>query len=198
LRADRALAALIVGLIISLDVHAQGTPDQFSSALTVLHRQALSIMGEVLSRIVPAPAGMVSVSVEQASFPLAVENAALQVLQENHVAVVPGADSAAVLRLLVLDQSVRYDQLVGGLFERTILTRLEARWEDRAGGGWRYLGEFERSEKDTARNAERPVVTGSAAHDTSQVSSGWERIVTPVVVLGGAVLIIYLFFTVRS
>lgn len=198
MRAACAVSGLVLSLVLPPAILAQGTAGESPSVLTVIHRQAAGMMEEVLSRMGPSAPAAVKLSVEQAAYPRAVENAALQALQGHNVAVNPGTDSSAVLRLLLLEQSVGYAQLGGGWWARTIRTRLEARLEEHPGEGWRYLGEFERSEKDTVNATERPVVAGASLADSAQTPSAWERVVTPAVVLGGAVLIIYLFFTVRS
>jgi len=198
MRVLRVSTLLLVGLSFCIDLRSQTTADEAPSALVVLQAQARSIMSELLPKLERAPGRAFTVIVEQASFPRVVENAALQALQDKDIPVLPEGDSTTVLRLLLFDQSVHFSPLPGGMFGRTVHTRLEAREEDRRGGGWKYLGEFERSATDTTRGPEHPPSAVATARDSSYSPNTWERVVTPFVVLGAAVLIVYLFFTVRS
>ncbi len=167
------------------------------SAMTVLRDQASSIAEEILDslRLAPASTGRVSVSVRGGGTHDIVENAMLEALQRRGVKATLRRESLVdepnSLHLFVLEQNVVHDaskETAGW----NIRTTLEVRVGEEETS--RYAGKFSRNVRDTVSGHE---YTGSG---TGLVGSDsfLEKIIEPLVVVAGAFLIVYLFFTVRS
>ena len=170
------------------------------SVLSVFRSQAGEIASDVLRATSDAVPVSVALVVEDAPQQRVVENGFLEVLSGRGVAVHDAgaaADASNILRVLILEQSAAFDSLGVDEYRRTVRTALEARLEAGQGAPIRYLGTFERTSVDTLRSPE-PVewIQGGSAPDAEE--STFSRIVAPLVIIGGAALIVYLFFAVRS
>ena len=192
------MAALLVAIL----AHSYGAA-QASAALSVpgiFRQQAGEIGSDVLRAMSDRVPVSVALVVEEAPLQRIVENGFLEALSGRGVAVRDAGtsvDPSNTLRVLVLEQSAAFDSLGPNEYRRTVRTALEARLEVGLGAPIRYLGTFERTSVDTAQSPELVewIQTGSAPDEEE---STFSRIVAPLVIIGGAALIVYLFFAVRS
>jgi hypothetical protein len=99
------------------------------------------------------------------------------------------------IQLNVLDQSIRYAGLSNGEYRREIQTAIEARRSSNDTAIAEYLGLFKRQDVDT-------VAFREDAGMVTDVRDGehtlFDRLLGPILMIGGAFLIVYLFFTVRN
>lgn len=191
-------AALFAALLAPLPSFAQEPAAQ--AAAGVFRQQAGEIASEVLSAMGEVVPVSVALVVEDAPLQRIVENGFLEALAGRGVAVHEAggfAEAENTLRVLVLEQNASFDSLGLERYRRTIRTVLEARLEPGQGAPFRYLGSFERTQLDTTRSAEAVewISTGSVPDEEK---STFSRIVAPLVIIGAAALIVYLFFAVRS
>lgn len=192
------MAALIVALLVPCFGTAQELASQ--TVLGVFRQQAGEIGSDVLRAMSDAVPVSVAIVVEDAPLQRVVENGLLEALSGRGVSVRDAgtsADPSNTLRVLVLEQSAAFDSLGLNEYRRTVRTALEARLEVGLESPIRYLGTFERTFVDTVRSAEALewIQTTSAVDDDG---STFSRIVAPLVIIGSAALIVYLFFSVRS
>jgi len=99
------------------------------------------------------------------------------------------------LQLILLGVDIQVRQQETGWRERKIVTTLDARIVRGGEQAVQWLGTLSRETKDTAQVF--PSLQLSSFQKSDE-SSAMQRLLTPLIVLGGAFLIIYLFFTVRS
>jgi hypothetical protein len=195
-----AQIARLTGLsvLVSLSVvHAQTGG---MSAALVLRSQAASIADESLKKLGPSMSGLdnVGIVVTGGTARALVENSFLDLLGRKGIhAALQGTSSGSKqsLQLNVLDQSVRYTGLANGDYRREIQTAIEARRTSNDTASVEYLGLFRRQDVDTvAFREEAGMVTG----DRDGEHTLFDRLLGPVLMIGGAFLIVYLFFTVRD
>jgi hypothetical protein len=108
---------------------------------------------------------------------------------------IPQAGGKSSLRITVLDQSVRYASLSGGEYRREVRTSFEARGSRTDTSSITYVGLFTRVDDDTVGFREEIGVLPSAQDGDRSL---FDKLVGPLVLIGGAFLIVYLFFTVRN
>jgi len=167
------------------------------STALVFRGQLKTMAQEIVARIPLDPPGRVLVSVEGDRLTTVVENAfveAMSVRGFQPLIGIHGDSKEPILRVAVLDQSVFYNELHQGAFERKSRQVLEARFEKGYGEPASIIGMFSRESLDTVaarenaqpfpRNAEQPAFM--------------EQVFSPFVVIAASVAIIYLLFTVRS
>ena len=146
--------------------------------LFVLKTRWDSIAESVLV-MVPKVSAKINLMVETETDQSVIENSFLAGFERRGMAVMIGkeasSEKAPVLRISV----------IVSLMAPTVRASCDARWED-ANGTVRFLGRFH------AENALSPSDDGGLGRTTM------ERIFEPLVVIAGAVMIMYLFFTVRS
>ena len=194
----RSLALLVAISAAGERVQAQAMERKTSTA--ILRDQAAAIAEEILDslRLAPASTGRVSISVRGAVFPDIVENAMLEGLQRRgFTGVLRQADVSGgsySLHLLVLEQRAELEASKESAVGRNVRTTLEARVGE-GDGTDRYLGKFFRIVTDTVAAREQ---AGGISDLSRESDSFLDRIIEPLVVVAGAFLIVYLFFTVRS
>ena len=177
----RLLILLLIVAVAALPAFAQ-EPGQEGDESAV--RSQLRDVGE---RIVEAaqlnPGSSVVLAVDAAQRRTIVENAFLESLQKRGVRAMLEGDRDSVQTPILRISDVRWDR--SGPPDAVLRTELDARVEDPGSGAVRYLGHFV---SDTQGKA-IPAVQ-------SETILG--KILEPLVVISGTVLIVYLFFTVRS
>ncbi len=159
-------------------------------------------MAEEISRTLPTvgnPPQTIRLIVSRSKMPTLLENALVDILQRSGYTVLLGAKEVELgltLHVEELESNVRYQARQQGGFDRTVRTRVEARWEEGAERKATYAGPFVRETKDvvTEKDAEGVIITT----DADSPSSFFERFVRPILLVTGTFLIVYLFFTVRS
>lgn|GEM_PF-1128093 len=197
-RAARNLLA--TGLTVAvLSLHVDAQTSGLSGAL-ILRSQAASIAEETFVRLSRSLSGVdqIAVSVEGGASRTLVENAFFDLFGRKgiHASLqTQPTTSTNHLQLTVLDQSIRYAGMVSGEYRREVQTAIEARRTSNDSVSVEYLGLFKRQDVDTVAFREDGGMLG-AARETERTL--FDRLLGPVILIGGAFLIVYLFFTVRN
>ena len=197
-RAARNLLA--TGLTVAvLSLHVDAQTSGLSGTL-ILRTQAASIAEETFVRLSRSLSGVdqIAVSVEGGASRTLVENAFLDLFGRKgiHASLqTQPTTSTNHLQLTVLDQSIRYAGVVSGEYRREVQTAIEARRTSNDSAVVEYLGLFKRQDVDTVAFREDGGMLG-AARETERTL--FDRLLGPVILIGGAFLIVYLFFTVRN
>ncbi|HTY39156.1 MAG TPA: hypothetical protein VMH23_18705 [Bacteroidota bacterium] len=169
------------------------------SAPLVLRSQASSIAEESFGKLgTPDGATQLGLVVSGGTARAIVENAFLDFFGRKGIRIsLPSVDTGArnQLQLTILDQSVRYSVLAGGDYRRDIQTAIEARHTSNDSSSVQYIGLFRRQAVDTVAFREDG---GSTAADQPGERTLMDRLLSPILLIGGAFLIVYLFFTVRN
>jgi len=128
--------------------------------------------------------------------PLA-ENAFVEALQKRSYASVlsSGKISEQTLEVFLLATDIKVRAVDEKYSERNISIALEVRTILGAEREVRVLGTFHREAKDTAQIFPSLQLSVLPANDEESVI---ERLLTPLIIISGAVLIVFLLFTVRS
>lgn len=167
----------------------------------VVRQQLGSIAEEVVGKLEFAANSSVSVSVRPSATAGVAEDAFVEALQHRgyRAYVRPTADSAGFgLHLSVLTDGAQFREIGTSAFERTVRTELEARAERSDGEVIAVLGIFRRAYSDTvtAKDAQNLVPRQGAGG--GEDATLFERFIGPLIVLASGIMIVYLFFTVRS
>jgi len=184
-------------LIMAGGVQAQ--TGEMSAAL-VLRAQAASIADESLKKIEQLDKGIdnLGIVVAGGTAKALIENAFIDLLGRKGVRVSLQSSPLGpkqTLELVVLDQSVRYAGLANGSYRREIQTAIDARRTSNDTSKAEYLGLFRRQNIDTVAFRED---AGMASDASSADRTLFDKLVGPILMIGGAFLIVYLFFTVRN
>jgi hypothetical protein len=174
-----------------------------TNAVMILRAQATSIAQDVVGKLGSSlpDSGRVVVRVESHANKTMIENAFLETLNRSVLKPLlpmnapPGVPA---LDVLVLDQSVSYREIGTGAFERTVKTNLEARFQPEGNSSVEYLGLYRRATADTVAHRDDLQVFGSDRESPTGEASFFDKIAAPVLMITGAFLIVYLFFTVRN
>lgn len=189
----RTARLLFCVLLLSATAGAQERP--VPSSLERAREHAVSIARELLAHLPPDSLGRVAVSVEGIGARFLVENAMIETLRSAGLTAVlkmnaPPQDP--VLRMFILEQARSSMPSADGRFVRTVRTAIEGRM-DRPGVGFTLLGAPIRTSVDTVLAAE----SGPLA-EAEEESNVFDSVLTPVIVISGVALVVYLLFTVRS
>lgn len=166
-----------------------------STAIVRSHLQ--SIADEVVDSSKLDAKGRVAFLVEGDGVRTLAENAFIEAFQKKDYAsvVIDTASKDQVLRVFFFNPEVKFRELDAKISERSIRTTLEVRVVKGAEREVRMLGTFSRETKDTLQL----FTAGSAQSVQKNDENGiLQRVLTPFIVIGGAIVIVYLFFTVRS
>jgi hypothetical protein len=163
----------------------------------VVRAQLQSIADEVIDSARFDVQARVAVFVEGEGSRTLTENAFIEALQKRkHSSIV--MDTASVhqlLRVYILSNEIKVRELNASVSERITRTTLEARMAAGAEHNVRMLGTFLRETIDTVQAPALGLIPAVRNNDENGIL---QRMLTPLIVVGGAVLIVYLFFTVRS
>jgi hypothetical protein len=190
-------AVLSVVLVIGVTATSSAADSIGVASAAVARSQLRSIAEETLDRAQLDQKYRVAVIVEGEGPRALAENAFVEALQErNYIPVMDiGGASGQSIRVYFLGFDVRVRELDHRNMERTVSTELEVRTVKGLQHESRVLGTFRREDKDTAQTFPENRMPVAAPHgDEGTV----QRMLAPLIVISGAVLIIYLFFTVRS
>ncbi len=182
-----------------VDVASQGIAHP--STAMALRQQWGSLAEEVADSLHAVPRTTIDLWVQKVADSVLVQNAFLEALQRRGFSPTLESEKDSVeLRLMVtvLTDRAQAREVGPDRYERTIQTDLEARSESDNGRVVQVLGMFHRTLIDTvsAREAELPLPI--AATTGEEHASLFQRFVGPLIVLASGVIIVYLFFTVRS
>ena len=169
---------------------------QVSDAV-ILRRQLQTIADQVMDKIKADVAGSVSIAVEGENPRTLAENAFVDAAQERGLRSTIGNSmpNEAILSVYILQAAARIHELNSKQSERIVDVSLEARLSTAEDREMKLIGTFSESSKDTV-----PAEFGKPALPTHQAEEGstLQKILTPLIVIGSTVIIVYLFFTVRS
>jgi len=175
-------------LLIATATHAQTQTGE----LMVVREQFHSMAIEVLESFDPDSVTEVALVVETERLKSIAENAFIEAFTAKGKTVRlagNGHDGPVVMRVTVLSQETDVEPLPDGKSGRRIGTSIEARCEWPATGEILYRETLSRTHVDT-------VSVGVA--EPLLKPTFLEKIAEPVVVISGAILIVYFLFTVRS
>jgi hypothetical protein len=170
------------------------------SGTLVLRSQAGGVAEETLGKLETSLKGVdqIILNVDGGSARTLIENAFLEILNRQgvHTSLRPeqGVGKRA-LQIVVLEQGVRYVGLSSGDYRREVRTSIEARDVPGDSSAMKYVGIFSRGDIDTVAFREEGGLL-PLARDSERTL--FDKLVGPVLLIGGAFLIVYLFFTVRN
>ena len=195
-----ARIACLAGLVVLTVLTGALAQTGGMSAALVLRSQAGSIADESFKKLGPSIGGMdnVGIIVTGGTARALIENAFLDLLGRKGIRVsLQGSPSTSKqsLQLTVLDQSVRYAGLANGEYRREIQTAIEARRTSNDTATAEYLGLFKRQDVDTVAFRED---AGMVTYVRDGEHTLFDKLLGPILIIGGAFLIVYLFFTVRN
>lgn len=167
------------------------------SSTSVIRTQLQSIADEVVDSAKFDIKWRVAVLVEGEAPRTLAENAFIEVLQKRNYAsvVIDTASVNQILHVFLFSTEIKMRELDAKLSERNIRTTLEVRMIKGAEREARMLGTFHRETKDTAKVFTTTLLPLDQKTDEDGIL---QRMLTPFVVVGSAIVIVYLFFTVRS
>lgn len=163
----------------------------------VVRSQLQSIADQVVDSAKFDVKGRVGVLVEGEGPRTLAENAFIEVLQKRNYASV-AIDTISVnqiLHVFLFNTEIKVQKLDTKLSERNIRTTLEVRMIKGVEREARMLGTFHRETKDTAQVFTTTLLPADQKKDEDGIL---QRMLTPFIIVGGAIVIVYLFFTVRS
>jgi hypothetical protein len=167
------------------------------NSTSIIRSQLQSIADEVVDSVQFDVKERVAVFVEGEGLRMLTENAFIEALQKRHYTsvVIDTASIHQIIHVFIFNAEIKVRELNTKYSERNIGTTLEAKAVLGADRQVRMLGTFHRETKDTA------FVFASGLNPAVQKNddSGFlQRMLTPFIIVGGAIVIVYLFFTVRS
>lgn len=186
---------------LCFSVYAQ--PSDVASTV-VLKTQVVSIAEEIVAKnkIVFGDSNTVELKIEGGFHQTLTENAFADALNRLGCRVMVGTKETRPInsiQVLVIEQGVRYSEKTASGFERKTRTALEARYQRGADGGVQYLGLFTRESVDTVLHRDELVLPAFDPESSKENSvSFFDRIAGPALIITGAFLIVFLFFTVRN
>jgi hypothetical protein len=163
----------------------------------IIRSQLQSIADEIVDSAKFDVNGRIAVLVEGEGLRTLTENAFIEALQKRKYVsvVIDTASMNQILHVYVFDTEIKVRELSAKFSERDIRTTLEARMVRGPGRELRMLGTFHRETGDTAQ----VFTAGTLQMVQNNNETGLlQRMLTPFVIIGGAIVIVYLFFTVRS
>jgi hypothetical protein len=167
------------------------------NSTSVIRSQLQSIADEVVDSAKFDIKERVAVLVEGEGQRVLAENAFIEALQKRNFdsVVIDTVSINQILQVFLLNTEIKVRELDAKLSARIIRTTLEARMVKGPKREVRILGTFYREIKDTAQ----VFMAGSLPEVQKNDGNGiLQRMLTPFIVVGGAIVIVYLFFTVRS
>jgi hypothetical protein len=190
----------VTGLVVAALSPSTRAQTAGLSATLVLRSQAASLAEETFSRLDQSlsKVDQIGVTVEGGTARALVENAFLDLFARKGIRAVlqgPRATTDHLVQITVLDQSVRYAGVSDGEYRREVQTAIEARQATRDSAVVQYLGLFKRQDVDTVAFREEG---GLLAVSREVERTLFDRLLGPILLISGAFLIVYLFFTVRN
>lgn len=171
------------------------------STTMVVRQQWGSIAQEVVDKLQLAPHSAIWLSIQPIADSVMAQNAFLDALQSHGYS--PALSSlkgsgAVKLAVSVLTDRTQFKEVRPSAYERTIQTDIEARTERNNGENVEIVGMFHRVLIDTvsSKDVEFPYPRASLANE--EQATLFQRLVGPLIVLASSIVIVYLFFTVRS
>ncbi len=178
------------------DIAYSNDPENISST-AIVRSQLQSMAEEAVEKFEFNPHSNIAVFVDGEEPRSLAENAFIDVLKnKNYTAILTSEKkNYQSLQISILNVSVKIRQLAEKLSERTVQTVIEVKAKKENDGAVVMLGTFQRQTRDTAETFVSPQIGFFGGNEEESVI---QRILTPFIVIGGIITIIYLLFTVRS
>lgn len=178
------------------DIAYSNDPENISST-AIVRSQLQSMAEEAVEKFEFNPNSNIAVFVDGEEPRSLAENAFIDVLKnKNYTAILTSEKkNYQSLQISILNVSVKIRQLAEKLSERTVQTVIEVKAKKENDGAVVMLGTFQRQTRDTAETFVSPQIGFFGGNEEESVI---QRILTPFIVIGGIITIIYLLFTVRS
>ncbi len=160
-----------------------------------------SIAEDACGKLRPVQSKTASLSIIAASNVSLAENAFLAALQKKGFETFVRRDRApsdVLVTVDVLTDDVAFVQLRQDSFARSVHLEAEVRAEYPGDTPAEILGTFKRVVQDTVAHKDDSAALHGVGMAGGGESSLVQRIVAPLVILGSSILVVYLFFTVRS
>lgn len=167
----------------------------------IIREQVRSMAEDIAERAGFGTARAVSLIVQPPASAEVATNVFVDVLQQRGCRVFVGSvpDTAGmVLAVSVLGEGAQFRQLGDSSYQRVVQTELEARTQRPDGEVLAVLGSFRRTATDTVSKKDPRFFSGRSSAGETESSTLFERLIGPVIVLASGIMIVYLFFTVRS
>jgi hypothetical protein len=167
------------------------------NSTSVIRSQLQSMADEVVDSAKFDVKERVSVLVEGEGQRALAENAFIEALQKRNFAsvVIDTASINQIIQVFLLNTEIKVRELDAKFSTRIIQTTLEARTVKGPKREVRILGTFYREINDTAQVFAMESLPAVQKNNDNGIL---QRMLTPFIVVGGAIVIVYLFFTVRS
>lgn len=167
------------------------------SSTVIVRHQLKSIAQEVLAKSKFDPKVRVILNVEGDGPRSLAENSFIEIFNDQHFSsiLLQRSIDEQTLSIYLLGVTVTSRQLDSKLFERRCQTKLDARTVTGLDHETQFIGTFQRESLDTVHTFSSFDFFPEQITDKSNLS---QRLLTPLILIGGAILIVYLFFTVRS
>jgi hypothetical protein len=167
------------------------------SSTVIVRHQLKSIAQEVFAKSKFDPKVRVILNVEGDGPRSLAENSFIEIFNDQHFSsiLLQRSIEEQTLSIYLLGVTVTSRQLDSKLFERRCQTKLDARTVTGLDHETQFIGTFHRESLDTVRTFSSFDFFPEQITDKSNLS---QRLLTPLILIGGAILIVYLFFTVRS
>ena len=192
----------VVGTVLALGTSAGSAASQdvsHRSTAMVIRSQLGSIAEEIVGKLKLAANSAVNVTVQPSFRASLAENAVVEALQHWGYRVFLKSDHDSVrvgLSINVLTDRAQFKEIAQFGYERTVQTELEARSEH--GDSVTVLGIFRRAYSDTVSVKDAEVQMPTQGSSTDEEATLFQRLVGPLIVLASGIMVVYLFFTVRS
>jgi hypothetical protein len=194
----------LMSTLVGLGTYASSSASQdvpHLSTAMVLRYQLGSIAEEVVGKIQLEAKSAVVVSVQPYARRNLAENAFVESLQNRGYRPIlkREVDSAGInLIVTVLNDHAQFKEIGQKAYERTVQTELEARTERNDGESIAYLGIFHRVSSDTVSAKDVEVPLPVHGNGVDEEATFFQRLVGPFIILASGIIVVYLFFTVRS
>jgi hypothetical protein len=186
--------------VISAGIFAISHADDSTavSHAVVIRSQLQSIADEVVGQAKLDTTDRVFVFVEGEAWRSLVENAFIEALQKRNYSCSLSTGtllSGQALQIFLLGADINVAEINSKLSRRSIRTTLEARKIIGADRQVNLLGTYYRQSIDTAQAFPSLQLPADRKDEKGSIL---QTLLAPIIVISGAVLIVYLFFTVRS
>jgi hypothetical protein len=167
------------------------------SSASVIRLQLQNIADSVIDQAKFDPKGRVALWVDGEGQRLLAENAFVETLQKRSYTSIlsTGKPSDQTLQVFLLRTDIKVRAVDEKYSERNISIALEVRTVLGLEREVRLIGTFHREAKDTAQVFPSLQLSVLPANEEESVM---QRLLTPLIIISGAVLIVFLLFTVRS
>jgi hypothetical protein len=193
-----------MGSIVALGTYVGSAASQevtSPSTVMIVRNQLGSIAEEIVDKLqIAANSSVILVVQANSEWGLA-ENAFVKSLQNRGFRpfLKPMRDSSAVnLKITVLNNRAQYKETSQHAYERIVQTELEARTERDNGESLSYLGIFHRVSSDTVSSKDVEVTVQHRGDVGDEDATLFQKVVGPLIILASGIIVVYLFFTVRS